>query len=99
MLGNERGFKASNCVLYAREMLAIDSVGGSKGQADTMQAQWIGSAGTLERAHCGATLVKIVFCVRFDPADGRALVDEGVMVNSPKTDPGTCRNRPRPHTS
>ena len=64
-----------------------------------MQAQWIVSAGTLERAHRGTALVKIVFCVRFDPADGRALVDESVVVNSPKTDPGTCRNRPRPHTS
>ena len=64
-----------------------------------MQTQWIDSPGTLERAHCGATLVKIVLCVRFDPADGRTLDDEGVMMDSPKTDPGACRNRPRPHTS
>jgi len=63
-----------------------------------MQAQWIDSAGTLERTHRGTALVKIVFCVRFDPADRRALVDESVMVNSPKADPGTCRNRPRPQT-
>ena len=64
-----------------------------------MQTQRIVSAGTLERAHRGAAFVKIVFGVRFDQADGRALVDEGVMVNGPKTDPGACRNRPRPHTS
>jgi hypothetical protein len=99
VLGNERGFKAGDGMFYAGEMLAIDAVGGSERKADTMQTQWIDSPGTLERAHRGATFVKIIFRVRFDPADGRTLVDEGVMVNGPKTDPGTCRNRSRPHTS
>ena len=68
-------------------------------KADAVQAQRIVSPGALQRAHRGAAFVKVVFGVRFDPADGRPLVEQRVVMNGPETDPGTCRNRSQRHTS
>jgi hypothetical protein len=99
MLGNERGFKPGYRVSDAREMFAIDAIGGAKTQAYAVQTQRIIGPRPLERTYRGAALVEIVFSVRFDPADGRTFADERVVVNGPKADSGTCRNRPRPHTS
>ena len=73
VLGNQRGFEAGDGALHAREVLAIDAVGGPQSKPDAMQAEWVVSARALERARRRAALVKIVFGVRFDPADGRTL--------------------------
>jgi hypothetical protein len=64
-----------------------------------MQAERVVSARSLEGARSGPTLMKIVFGVRLDPADGGAFVDQRLVMNRPKADPGTRRNRLREHTS
>ena len=74
------GSKRRDGALHAREMLAIDAVGGAQAKADAVQAERVVSAGALERAHRGAAFVKIVLGVRFDPADGRALGGERVVM-------------------
>ena len=42
--------------------------------------------------------MEIVFGVRFDPADGWTLVDQRMMMNGPKADPGAAGIGPE-HTS
>ena len=99
VLGDERRFEALDGAFHTGEVFAIDAVGRPQSQADAVQAQRVVRTGALERAYRGSALVEIVFGVRFDPADGRTLGDERLMMNGPKADPGACRNRPRRHTS
>ena len=79
-------------------MVAIDTFGGSEPQAHAMQAQRVVGARAFESARGGTAFMKVVFGVRFDPPNRRSLGDECLVMRSPKTDSGACRNRLR-HTS
>ena len=99
MLGNQRGFEACNGVSHARKMLAIDAIDGAEAKTDAMQTQRIVGPGAFEGANRGAAFVEVIFGVRFDPAYSRTLVEQVLVMDRPKTDSGTRRNRSRPHTS
>src|SRR5882672_1640285 len=93
VLRHQGGFETRDGALHLREVLAIDTFGGTQAQADAVQAERIVRARALERAPGRAAFVEIVFGVRLYPADRRTFGGERVLMNGTKADSGTCRNR------
>jgi hypothetical protein len=91
----EPGYRA----FHAREMFMVDAVDGTEPEPDAMQTEWVVSTGAFECANPGAAFVEIVLGVRFDPADRGTFVEQRLMMNRPKADPGSRRDRVQVHTS
>jgi hypothetical protein len=98
MFGNQSRLESADRVSHPRQVLTVDAIGGAQPQSDAVQAQRVVSPGAFERARRRA-IVKVVFGVRFDPADGRTLCEQRFVMDEPEADPGACRNRPQRHTS
>ena len=94
VFADEVRLETTHGVSHPAQVLAVERVRRAEAQPDSVQAQRVGRANTLECAHRGPAVVEVVFGVGFQPADVGHSVQDCLVVRRSQADPGARRNRP-----
>src|SRR5215831_9724610 len=91
MLGDQHGLDFADQFRNLAQMFGIQRVSGADGQADAVQTQGIICADAPKGLALRPTRCEVVFAVRLEPSDGRALPNDLLVMLGAQPDPGARR--------